>query len=238
MLFISRRSSKFDRLRWRIADTPSKHTRWSRVRKREASVSEFERWEGRYGAPEYIFGEAPNYFLASCKELLPRSGKALAIADGEGRNGVWLAEHGLDVLAVDFSPTALQKSRALAELRGVTIRTEQADLTAWQWPSAMFDVVVAIFVQFVGPDLRPNFFAGIKQALKPGGLLLMQGYRVGQHEYKTGGPADPENLYTRALLEDAFADFASRDIREHDSVLSEGSHHVGMSALIDLVARK
>jgi cyclopropane fatty-acyl-phospholipid synthase-like methyltransferase len=201
-------------------------------------MSEFERWETRFAAPGYLFGTEPNAFLKSQAHLVKLDQTALSIADGEGRNGVWLAEHGLDVLAVDFSPTALQKSRALAELRGVTIRTEQADLTAWQWPTAMFDVVVAIFVQFVGPDLRPKFFAGIKQALKPGGLLLMQGYRVGQHEYKTGGPPDPENLYTRALLEDAFADFASRDIREHDSVLSEGSHHVGMSALIDLVARK
>src|ERR1700674_480957 len=138
-------------------------------------MSELERWETRFAAPGYLFGTEPNAFLKSQAHLVKLDQTALSIADGEGRNGVWLAEHGLDVLAVDFSPTALQKSRALAELRGVTIRTEQADLTAWQWPTAMFDVVVAIFVQFVGPDLRPKFFAGIKQALKPGGLLVMQG---------------------------------------------------------------
>jgi len=76
--------------------------------------TEYDRWESRYRVPEYAFGTAPNYFLGSCKALLPRSGKALAVADGEGRNGVWLAEQGLDVLSIDFSPSAQQKARALA----------------------------------------------------------------------------------------------------------------------------
>ena len=81
-------------------------------------------------------------------------------------------------------------------------------------------------------------FAGIKQALKPGGLLLMQGYRPEQLAYATGGPKQVGNLYTRALLEQAFADFAALDIREHDDVIREGDAHSGMSALIDLVGRK
>src|ERR1043166_3336926 len=106
----------------------------------ENPLSEYDRWETRYHAPDYIFGKQPNYFLASCKALLPKSGKALAIADGEGRNGVWLAEQGLDVLSVDFSPTALAKAKALARQRGVIVRTLQADIIAWDWPSAEFDV--------------------------------------------------------------------------------------------------
>jgi cyclopropane fatty-acyl-phospholipid synthase-like methyltransferase len=201
-------------------------------------MSEFERWETRFAAPGYLFGTEPNAFLKSQRRALTPGQAALSLADGEGRNGVWLAEQGLDVLAVDFSPTALQKARTLARARGVALRTEQADLTDWRWPSSVFDVVVGIFIQFVGPDLRPKLFAGIKQALKAGGLLLLQGYRVGQHAYQTGGPANVENLYTRKLLADAFGDLSSVDIREHDSALSEGTHHVGMSALIDLIARK
>ena len=201
-------------------------------------MSEFERWEGRFSAPGFVFGTAPNGFLRSQAHLLKPGLSALTLADGEGRNGVWLAEQGLDVLAVDFSPTALEKSRKLAAERGVTLRTEQADLAAWRWPRDAFDVVVGIFFQFAAPEQRPAFFDGIKQTLKPGGLLLMQNYRTEQLKYRTGGPADIERLYTRALLQEAFGDFASLEIREHDSVISEGSGHAGMSALIDLIGKK
>ena len=139
-------------------------------------MSEFERWEARFAGPEYHFGTEPNAFLKSKADLLKPGQKALSIADGEGRNGVFLAEQGLDVLAMDFSPTALAKSQALARQRGVTIRTEQADLDTWRWPAGAFDVVVAIFFQFCAPPLRTRVFDSIKRALKPGGLLLMEGY--------------------------------------------------------------
>src|SRR5690349_1734969 len=95
--------------------------------------SEYDRWETRFGVPDYIFGTAPNAFLASCKPLLPASGKALAIADGEGRNGVWLAAQGLDVLSIDFSPAAQQKARALARERGLRLAFEQADVHDWRY---------------------------------------------------------------------------------------------------------
>ena len=201
-------------------------------------MSEYQRWETRFAAPGYLFGTEPNAFLKSKAHLLKAGQTALSIADGEGRNGVFMAERGLDVLAMDFSPTALSKARALASERGVTLRIEQADLLTWAWPAGAFDVVVAIFIQFLTPAQRSAVFASIKRALRPGGLLLMQGYRPKQLEYKTGGPPEVENLYTRALLGEAFADFSSLDIEEHDSVIREGSGHGGMSALIDLVARK
>jgi cyclopropane fatty-acyl-phospholipid synthase-like methyltransferase len=201
-------------------------------------MSELERWEGRFSAPGFVFGSAPNAFLKSQAHLLRPGQKALTLADGEGRNGVWLAEQGLDVLAVDFSPTALEKSRKLAAERGVALRTEQADLAAWNWPREEFDVVVGIFFQFATPEQRPAFFAGIKQALKPGGLLLMQNYRAEQLKYRTGGPSDVERLYTRALLQEAFGDFSALEIKEYDGMVNEGTGHAGMSALIDLVGRK
>jgi SAM-dependent methyltransferase len=199
---------------------------------------EIARWDARFAQPGYWFGTAPNAFLKSKASLLKPGQKALSLADGEGRNGVFLAEHGLDVLAIDFSPLALEKAQALARQRGVRLRTEQADLTTWAWPMAAFDVIAGIFFQFLTPEERQRVFVGIKQALKPGGLLLIQGYRPEQLEYKTGGPQQVERLYTRKLLEDAFGDFASLEIREHDTAISEGSGHVGMSALIDLVGRK
>jgi SAM-dependent methyltransferase len=202
-------------------------------------VSEFERWEGRYGAPEYIFGEAPNYFLASCKDLLPRAGKALAIADGEGRNGVWLAEQGLDVLSIDFSPAAQQKARALAKARGVAPTFERVDdLHAWAFPEAAFDVVADIFTQFSTPDERVRKWASVRRALKPGGLVILQGYTPKQLQYGTGGPKQIAHLYTRTMLEEAFAGMRELRIVEEEREMQEGAGHSGMSAVIGLTARK
>jgi SAM-dependent methyltransferase len=199
---------------------------------------ELERWQARFAEPGYLFGTEPNVFLKSKAALLRAGARALAVADGEGRNGVFLAEQGLDVLSVDFSPHAQAKARALAEERGVALRFEQADMTNWNWPDAAFDVVAAIFIQFTKPPERAKMFAGIKRTLKPGGLLLLQGYGLKQLDYKTGGPSDPTQLYTRELLQDSFGDFASLDIREYESVMQEGSRHAGRSALIELVGTK
>jgi SAM-dependent methyltransferase len=201
-------------------------------------MSELERWETRFRAPGYLFGEEPNAFLKSQAHLLRRGQIALSVADGEGRNGVWLAEQGLDVLAVDFSETALAKARALSMRRGVRLRTEHADILNWHWPQAVFEVVVAIFTQVAFPAQRAEFFANLKRALKPGGLLLMQGYRPEQLNYRTGGPPEVERLYTRSILEQGFGDLAELEIHEHDSAINEGTGHVGMSALIDLIGRK
>lgn len=201
-------------------------------------MSELERWEARYSEPGYHFGTAPNAFLKSKAHLLRPGEKALCVADGEGRNGVFLAECGLEVLSIDFSPSALAKARALAKERGVTLRFEQTDIEAWQWPVEAFDVVAAIFIQFSPPKVRERIFDNIKRALKPGGLLLLEGYGAKQLQYKTGGPSDPERLYTRVLLEQSFSDFSSVDIQEYDATLDEGDRHVGMSALVDLVGRK
>ena len=162
-------------------------------------MSEYDRWEGRFAAPEYIFGTEPNAFLAAQKKLLPQRGRALAVSDGEGRNGVWLAEQGLDVLSIDFSPAAQAKARALAQTRGVTIATELVDLAQFAWPDAAFDVVIDIFTQFFGPDGRAAKFAGIRKALKPGGLLLLQGYRPEQTRlWNRRSQRGREHVYPRA----------------------------------------
>jgi cyclopropane fatty-acyl-phospholipid synthase-like methyltransferase len=195
-------------------------------------------WQERFSSEDYRFGTAPNAFLKAHAHLLKKGQSALAIADGEGRNGVFLAEQGLDVLSVDFSPNAQAKARKLAAARGVSMRVEQVDLMNWEWPAESFDVVAAIFFQFAGPADRAKIFAGIKKTLKPGGLLLLEGYGPRQLDYKTGGPRQLDHLYTAALLKDAFADFASIEVREYDAEIYEGSGHGGMSALVDLVGVK
>jgi SAM-dependent methyltransferase len=196
------------------------------------------RWNERFSADTYFFGTAPNAFLAAQRHLLRQGGTALAVADGEGRNGVFLAELGLDVLSVDFSPIALEKARKLAAERGVRLRTEEADLFGWDWDRRRFDVVVAIFVQFAAPRERTQLFANLKRCLKPGGHLILQGYRPEQLKYGTGGPPHAENMYTAALLRELFHDMTIIHLAEHDDVIVEGSGHAGMSALIDMVARR
>ena len=201
-------------------------------------MNEFERWEERYSSADYLFGKEPNYFLASCKEILPTSGRALAVADGESRNGVWLVEQGLDVVSIDFAPNALRKASALANERRVEIEIIEADVHAWDYPAEEFDVVVEIFTQFSTPAERQMKWAGMKKALKPGGLMIIQGYRPKQLEYGTGGPKKLENLYTRQLLEEAFGDFKDIRMVEEEREIHEGVAHGGMSAVINFTARK
>lgn len=160
------------------------------------------------------------------------------MADGEGRNGVWLAQQGLSVLSIDNSAVALAKARRLADERGVALTIEQADLETWSWPEGAFDLVVAIFIQFARPELRARIFANLRRALKPGGLLLLEGYRPEQIAYGTGGPRVAENLYTEPMLRSAFADLEILELRAYDAPIHEGEGHEGMSALIDLVARR
>ena len=200
--------------------------------------TQLQRWNRRFEAEGYLFGTAPNRFLASQAARLKPGMRALSLADGEGRNGVWLAERGLNVRSVDFSPVGLAKARQLAARRHVTIETEEADLARWRFPEGAFDVVVAIFIQFATPDLRTRLFDGFRRTLVPGGLVLLQGYTPKQLEYNTGGPSEIERLYTEEMLRAAFAGFEILELNAHEETIEEGTGHKGMSALIDLVARK
>lgn len=195
-------------------------------------------WDKRYQVDGYLFGTAPNAFLASQAALFKPGQRALCVADGEGRNGVWLAQQGLQVRAFDITPVGVEKSRKLASGRGVAVTFEVADIQNYEWPSAAFDVVAAIFVQFADPSMRTFMFHAMIEALAPGGLVLLQGYTPRQLDFKTGGPPQAAHMYTEELLRASFADCDILHLSEHDDVIEEGRQHTGMSALIDLVARK
>jgi cyclopropane fatty-acyl-phospholipid synthase-like methyltransferase len=194
-------------------------------------------WNQRYQGENYLFGKAPNAFLKRQAHLLKPGMRALAIADGEGRNGVWLAEHGLNVLSIDFSEIALAKAVKLASERGVKLNTMTADLATWDWAGGPFDLIVSIFFH-ADPVLRAKIFRDMKKHLAPRGLVLLEGYGLRQLEYRTGGPPTAENLYTAQMLREAFADFEILNLDDYDGVIEEGMAHKGMSALVDLVARK
>lgn len=204
-----------------------------------AGPRELERWNTRFSAPDYVFGKQPNAFLAqqAARHLKPGM-SVLCVADGEGRNSSWLAAQGMAVTAFDYSPVGLAKSRALAAERGVQVDLRQGDINAWDWDAVQYDAVAAIFIQFSTPPERARVFAGLARALKPGGLLILQGYGTRQLAYGTGGPKVLEQLYTDTLLREAFAALDILHLATHDEEVDEGPGHSGMSALVDLVARR
>lgn len=201
-------------------------------------------WTTRYrdAGENYLFGTEPNHFLSQRAQLLQSGTTALSVADGEGRNSVWLAEQGLRVTATEISPAALEKARRLAAGKHVSVEFIQADMLSADWPPRKlhnaFDWVIGVFIQFAGPQERERQFAALKQVTAPGGRLLLQGYTPKQLEYKTGGPSAVENLYTEDLLHSAFADWHIEELVAYEAEISEGLGHKGMSALIGMVARK
>lgn len=197
-------------------------------------------WSTRYrdAGNTYLFGTTANRFLASHTDLFIADTTVLSVADGEGRNSVWLAGEGLRVTATEISAVALEKARILATGQHVAIDFVLTDAAQWDYPANAFDYVVAIFIQFATPEQRAIIFEGMKRTLKPGGYLLLQGYTPKQLEYRTGGPSAVENLYTEKMLRDAFGDLEIVELREYEDTLEEGAGHRGRSALIGLVARK
>ncbi len=196
------------------------------------------RWEERFSIADYLFGQEPNAYLVSKAPLFAPGGRALSVADGEGRNSVWLAEQGLQVDAFDFSPTAVKKAERLARERGAKVNFNVSDMFAWNWMEASYDLVAAVFIQFATPAERAKLFPLMRRALKPGGLLVLQGYRLDQLEFGTGGPKQPEHLYTEGLVREALAGMELIELLSYEEALDEGTGHAGMSALLGAVARK
>jgi SAM-dependent methyltransferase len=195
-------------------------------------------WDQRFARPGLLFGEQANRFLQREAQRLAAGSQVLSVADGEGRNALYLAALGHRVSAFDISPVAVAKARELAAQRNLEVDWHIASVDDWSWGEARWDAVVAVFVQFADPAMRGRMFDGMWASLKPGGLLLVQGYTPRQLEFRTGGPGKVEHLYTSALLRELLPRADWLLLREHEDELAEGSAHVGRSALLDAVARK
>jgi SAM-dependent methyltransferase len=194
-------------------------------------------WDERYKTEDYVYGREPSQFLARNIEYLNAGDEVLSVADGEGRNSVFMAEQGTKVTAIDSSAVGLEKARRLAKERSVTVDFQLADLKGYNWGVEKYDVVAAIFIQFADPTFRAEIFNGMESAIKPGGLLMLHGYTPKQIEYGTGGPPDPELLYRPEMLAERFAGWEILRLEDYDAELQEGPGHSGKSALIDLIAR-
>lgn len=196
-----------------------------------------EFWDQRYRHPFFVYGMEPNAYLVSKKNLLTPGWKVLAVADGEGRNGVWLAQQGMDVLSVDGSEQGLQKARKLARQQGASLRFERADLVNWKWPQHWFDAAVVIFLH-LPPGEREKVHRFLFHSLKPGGVIIMQVFHKDQVRYHSGGPPDPERLYTADLLRQDFREAKILELTKTLTQLEEGEYHSGTAAVINFTAQK
>lgn len=192
-------------------------------------------WNQRYAGAEYVYGTEPNTFLQTHAAQL--QGPVLSLAEGEGRNAVFLATRGLEVLGVDASAVGLAKAQKLAATRGVKIRTEVADLAVYTPPPETFGAVVSIFAHLPSV-IRQRLYPLVEQALKPGGILLLEAYAKAQLQHRTGGPKDPDMLMARADLEQAFPHCEIILSREIEREVIEGQLHTGRAAVVQFIARK
>lgn len=196
-------------------------------------------WNERFDKQEFIFGKEPNEYLVeqASRYLNPRS-SVLCIADGEGRNGVWLAKQGMRVTGFDVSDIALAKANQFAKENQVNIQYSLCDTDGFDWQANSYDAVIGIFIQFADPKMRARIFKQVHETLKPGGLFILQGYTPKQLEYRTGGPSLIEHLYTEEMIRELSQGLEILNMQCYEKELSEGARHTGMSALLGMVAKK
>jgi len=195
------------------------------------------RWDERYDQENFIFGTEPNDFLKQEAYRIPAGGKVLCLGDGEGRNGVWLAEQGFQVTSVDLSQVGLDKTQRFADQRGVQIETIYADLAEWHIEPQAWDGIVSIFCHMM-PDERKKMHPRIVKGLQPGGVFLLEAYTPDQINNGTGGPSNPDLLVT---TEDLTPELKSLDIQlahniERDVI--EGISHTGLASVTQIIGEK
>lgn len=194
-------------------------------------------WDERYAGERFLYGTTPNDFLREQIAALPAGGRVLCLAEGEGRNAVFLAERGFVVTGVDGSKVGLEKAQRLASERRVTLETVVADLRDYELGTAKWDAIVSIWCH-LPPELRATLHPRIVTALEPGGVLLLEHYHPKQLGYGTGGPPDAKLLVTRAELERDFAALKVLHAFEGERDVHEGSGHGGTSYVTQFLARR
>jgi SAM-dependent methyltransferase len=195
-----------------------------------------EAWEQRYGVEHYLFGTEPNDFLRDSVAQLPR-GAALCLAEGEGRNAVFLAEQGYAVHSVDLTAAGVAKTRKLAHDRGVTVHAETGDLATYDLGTARWDLIVSIFAH-IDPEARRHLHRRVTAALKPGGVFLLEAYRPEQVGRGTGGPPTTATTMTLDALTDELAGLELVHAAELDRPVIEGPGHTGVGAVVQVIARR
>ncbi|HSP80864.1 MAG TPA: class I SAM-dependent methyltransferase [Myxococcaceae bacterium] len=195
-------------------------------------------WDARFSAQEYVYGTRPNDFLVEATPSLPPPpARVLSLGEGEGRNGVYLASRGYQVTAVDASAVGLDKVRRLAAEHGVSVETVHADLAHHAIAPGTWDVIVLVFCHLPMP-LRRQVHRAVVAGLRPGGVLVLEGYTPAQLTFRTGGPPVRELLYTAEELREDFAGLELPLLRELERDVVEGTLHRGRAAVVQVLGRK
>lgn len=192
-------------------------------------------WNQRYGGDEFVYGTEPNSFLVENAKLL--TGPVLSLAEGEGRNAVFLASMGLGVLGVDGAAVGLAKANKLAESKGVSIRTEVADLATYEPSVNSFGSVISISAHLPS-DVRRRLYPLVEQCLKRGGIILLEAYSKSQLSRNTGGPKDPDMLMTAADVRNEFPNCEAILCQEIEREVVEGEFHTGLASVVQFIGQK
>lgn len=194
-------------------------------------------WHERFQNEAYVYGTEANEFVKSVAHRLHAKGKTLALAEGEGRNAVFLAEQGLQVTTWDYAESGLAKTNRLAAERGVSVQTELVDLNDAQWTAEAWDQIVCVFGHF-DQDLRRKTLQRVKEAVKPGGYYVSEVYSVYQPPYQSGGPKDLQQLYRPEDFLQVFHDWKIIHFFMGEVTRHEGALHNGLSHVIQILVQK
>lgn len=194
-------------------------------------------WDERYGAESFYYGTEPNDFLKENAKRIPPQGRVLCLAEGEGRNAVFLASLGFQVTAVDGSAVGLKKLKELAEARGVCVETQVSDLADYVIQPESWDAVVSIWCH-LPEKLRKQVHAQAVRGLKKNGVWLSEAYHPRQLHYKTGGPSSADLMVTSEILKKELGELKFEILREMDREIQEGQGHSGISAVVQCVGVK
>ena len=200
------------------------------------TTSSGQTWDERYSEEGFAFGEQPNDFLVEVETTLTK-GDTLMLGDGDGRNGVWMAQQGHDVVSVDLSTVGVEKSKKLAVQRGTTIDARVGDLETFDMGSVQWDNVVSIFCH-VPSVIRRRVHANIKMALRPGGRFVLESYNAANIGRGVGGPQSAD---LTVELEELETDFSGWNLEVHRAIdrnIIEGKYHSGHSSTVQFVAVK
>jgi len=196
-----------------------------------------EMWEQRYAGEEYFYGTKPNDFLKLSSHMLKPHSNILCLAEGEGRNAVYLASLGHMVTAVDFSESGKKKALELAAKRNVEVQYTLSDLMDFDFGQEQWDAVVSIFCH-LPPAIRYKVHSRVEQGLKPGGLFILESYNPEQLTQNTGGPKNIEMLYTPDLIKKDFTQLNWETLRNNKREVIEGIGHTGASFVLQAIGIK
>lgn len=202
-----------------------------------ASIESARFWDGRFAESPAVYGEAPNAWLVECEPKLPSAARVLCLAEGQGRNALWLTRQGHSIEALDLSAVAMAQLGQAAREQSLAIEAKQQDLAAWQPTPASVDAVVLVFAHFP-PSLRARVHAAAVTALRPGGLLILEGFAREQLGRSSGGPRELDWLFDEEALRADFAGLRIERLERIDEVLDEGPFHQGPALRWRLLARR